>query len=91
MLARPTIDLAHIGGILMPVKGVIYATSTTQKLNMHSLLEAELVGIKDVMPKILWTCYFMGAQGYKISINIVYQGNQSTMWLEMNSKGFSEK
>ena len=43
------------------------------------------------MPQILWTRYFLKAQGYKIKENTVYQDNQSTMLLETNGKGSSGK
>jgi hypothetical protein len=39
-------------------KGVVNGTLTCQKLNTKSSTEAELAGVNDVMPKILWTRYF---------------------------------
>jgi hypothetical protein len=44
-------------------RGVIYGTSKQQKLNNKSSTEAELVGGDDVMPQVLWTLYFLEAQG----------------------------
>jgi hypothetical protein len=49
---------SHTGGTLSLGKGSVYLTSTKQKLNTKSSTEAELVGVDDVMPLILWTQYF---------------------------------
>ncbi len=38
----------------------------------------------DKSADILWTRYFLEAQGYTISANIVYQDNMSTLSLEKN-------
>ena len=72
-------------------KGAIYSTSTRQKLVTKSSTEGELVGVADVMPQILWTRYFLAAQGYKVTESIVYQDNQSAMLLEKNGCGSSSK
>jgi len=47
-------------------KGVVYGTSTMQKLTSKSSTEAELIGATDVMPQIIWTRYFLEAQGYEV-------------------------
>ena len=70
-------------------KGSIYSSSTRQKLNTKSSTEAELVGVSDAMSQILWTRYFMEAQGYAIDENIVGQDNMSTMLLENNGRASS--
>jgi KUP system potassium uptake protein len=76
---------SHTGGTLSLGKGSVYSTSTRQKLNTKSLTEAELVGVDDVMPLILlWTCYFLDAQGYGVKENKVFQDNQSAILLEKN-------
>ena len=72
-------------------KGVSYGTSTRQKLNTKSSTEAELVGVNDVMPQVLWTRYFMKAQDYKVHGNILYQDNQGTILLANNGRGSSSK
>ena len=43
------------------------------------------------MPQMLWTRYFLEAQGYGIDKNILYQGNMSAMLLEKNRKKSSTK
>lgn len=60
-------------------------------MNTISSTEAELVGVTDFNPMIIWTRYFLEAQGYKVTDNIVYQENKSTMLLAKNGKASSDK
>jgi hypothetical protein len=48
-----------------------------------------LVGLNDVLPQILWTRYFLEAQGYAVKDSIVHQDNQSTILLAENGKASS--
>jgi hypothetical protein len=82
---------SHIGGAMTLGKGAVYGTSTRQKLNTKSSTEAELVGVNDVMPQILWTRYFLEAQGYAVNDSIIYQDNQSAILLEKNGRASSGK
>jgi hypothetical protein len=77
---------SHTGGTFSLGKGSPYSTSTRQKLNTKSSTEAELVAVDDVMPLILWTRYFLEAQGYGVQENKVFQDNQSAMLLEKNGR-----
>ena len=43
------------------------------------------------MPQILWTKYFLEAQGYEVHDNVLYQDNQSTILLAKNGQGYSSK
>jgi hypothetical protein len=43
------------------------------------------------MPQILWTRYFLEAQGYDIKVSIIFQDNQSAILLEKNGKASSSK
>ena len=63
--------------------------STKQKINTKSSTEAELVGVHDSMPMVLWTRHFMEAQGYSVTDNVVYQDNQSAILLERNGRASS--
>ena len=47
-------------------KGCVYGTSIRQNLNTKSLIEADLVVVSDALPQVIWTGYFLEAQGYKI-------------------------
>jgi hypothetical protein len=60
-------------------------------LNTKSSTERELVGIDDMMPIMLWTCYFLLSQGYGIIENLVLQDNKSSILLEQNGKALSSK
>jgi hypothetical protein len=51
-----------------------------------SSTEAKLVGTDDVMPQMLWTLYFLEAQGYKIEDNVLYQDNKSSILRETNKQ-----
>jgi Reverse transcriptase (RNA-dependent DNA polymerase) len=82
---------SHTGGTMSLGKGSIYSTSTRQKLNTKSSTEAELVAVADVMPQVLWTKYFLSAQGYEIETSTIYQDNQSAILLEKNGRASSGK
>jgi hypothetical protein len=66
-------------------------TSTKQKLNTRSSTETELVAADNFMPIILWTNYFLEAQGYGHQDTILYQDNQSAILLEKNGCKSSSK
>ena len=80
---------SHTGGAMSLGKGVIYGTSTRQKINTKSSTEAELVGVNEVLPQVLWTRYFLEEQGYGVVESIVYQDNQSAILLEKNGRASS--
>jgi hypothetical protein len=65
--------------------------SNKQKLNTCSSTEAELVGVDDAMPRILWTSYFLQAQGYDTQPSTLFQDNQITILLENNGTALSSK
>lgn len=80
---------SHTGGSLSLGKGSVYSMSWKQHINTKSLMEAELVGIDNGMPIVIWTRNFITAQGYNIKDNVVYQDNQSAILLEKNGKASS--
>ena len=82
---------SHTGGMLSLGKGTIYGTVTRYNLNTRSSMEAELVGVDNCMPQILWTPYLLEAQGYNIQDSVVYQDNQSVMLLAKNGWVSSSK
>jgi hypothetical protein len=54
--------------------GIIYECSRRQKLNIKSSTEAELVAVSNLLPQILWTQYFLMAQGdVDFALAIIYQ------------------
>jgi hypothetical protein len=82
---------SHTGGVMSMGKGAVYATSVRQKLTTRSSTEAELVGVHDVLPQVLWTKHFLEAQGHSMKPSIIYQDNQSAMLLEKNGRASSGK
>ena len=66
---------SHTGATMSLGKGSVYSTSVRQKLNTKSSIEAELVGVDNVMPQIIWTRYFLEAQGYDVRNSKIYQDN----------------
>ena len=81
----------HSGGCMSLGKGMPINTSTKQKINTRSSTETELVAADDFMPIILWTNYFLEAQGYGHQDTILYQDNQSAILLEKNGRKSSSK
>jgi hypothetical protein len=43
------------------------------------------------MPQILWTLYFLEAQGYNKDDTVLYQDNKSSILLDTNGRGSSGK
>lgn len=67
-------------------KGSILSHSLKQKLNTHSSMEAELVGVDDISCHVLWTNYFLADQGYSTRVTVIYQDNKSAILLETNGR-----
>jgi hypothetical protein len=81
----------HTGGGMTMGRGFPISVSTKQKLNTKSLTESELVGVDDMMPIILWTCYFLLSQGYGVIENLLLQDSKRSILLERNGKASSGK
>ncbi len=81
---------SHTGCTVSTGKGSFLNVSSKQKLNTRSSTEAELMGVDDVMGRILWTKLFMSDQGYD-SMHHIGQDNQSSMLLEENGQLSSSK
>ena len=82
---------SHTGAAMSFGLGAAISGSNKQKLNTRSSTTAELVGVDDIITKVMWTQLFMEEQGYEIEQNIVYQDNKSAMLLEKNGKRSSGK
>ena len=65
--------------------------SHRHKLNGRSSTEAELIGIDNPLPCIMWGLYFIKAQGYEVTHNILFQDNKSTILLAKNGRWSSSK
>ena len=82
---------SHTGAMMSLGKGCIQSMSTRQKLNTRSSTEAELVGVHDAMPKLLWTKNFLASQGFDVRNNVLHQDNKSTILLAKNGRASSSK
>ena len=80
---------SHSGATMSLGHGSVYSSSTRQKLNTKSSTEAEVVGVDDALPMVLWTRHFLLEQGYNVSDNVIYQDNQGAMILERNGRSSS--
>ena len=72
-------------------RGFPIVTSTKQKLKTQSSTESELVGVDNMMPIVVWSHYFLMAQGYRVTQNLLLQDNKSSMLLEKNGRASSGK
>ena len=63
-------------------KGAVTSTSNKHKIQGRSSTDNELIGVHDTLPQVLWTKYFIEAQGYHIDRNEVHQDNAQV--LEVN-------
>ena len=79
----------HTGVMMSMVKRILYYMSKKQKLNTYISTETELVAEDNVMPKILWTRYFLESQGYRVGASKIYQDNMSAMFLKKNRKSLN--
>jgi hypothetical protein len=81
----------HTGGTMSMGKGSIYSTSAKQKLVTRSSTEAEIVGVHDVMPQLMWTGHFLMEQGFHVKETILYQDNTSSILIEKNGRSSCSK
>ena len=72
-------------------KACLIQKSYKQKLNASSSTTTELIGVDDVLPKVLWTLLFIEDQGYKVQDNLLNQDNTSAIQLEKNGKRSSRE
>ena len=81
----------HTGMMMSLGRGAAMSFSHKHKLNARSSTEVELIGIDDALPYIMWGLYFIEAQGYEVTHNILYQDNKSTILLAKNGRWSSSK
>ena len=61
-----------MSGTITLGKRAIYSTSTKQKLNIKSLTKSKVVGVDNVLLQVIWSKYFLEAQEYKVTSNLIY-------------------
>ena len=77
---------SHTGATMTLGEGALCSVSAKQKVMSRSSTEAELVGLDDVISKVLWSKLFIEAQGHVVKTTIIYRDNTSSMKLEENGK-----
>ena len=65
--------------------------SPQKKYKQKSSIEGLLIGVDDAMAKILWSKYFIEAQGYNIAHSRLMQDNNIAIILGVNGKLFRSK
>ena len=71
--------------------GESMSMSKAHKLNTKRSTEAELVGVYNTLPDIIWGKYFIESQGHIIDHNVHLQDNKSTIHLITNGMMSSSK
>jgi hypothetical protein len=82
--------LSHMGAMMTLGSRAIYAMLRQQRLNVTSSTEGELEVVADAMAQIIWTRYFLEAQGYPVDDSVLYQDNQSAMLLKKKWPGVKQ-
>ena len=67
------------------VKGSPVVARREPKLNMKSLIESELVGVKDMKSIMFWICNFLLEQGKRIVVDLLLDNKSPSPW-EKNGK-----
>ena len=82
---------SHTGAMVTFGSGMALSFSRKQKLSTKSSTEAEVVGVDDGLPLVLWMRYILQEQGYDMKPSLIYQDNKSAILLEMNGKASGSK
>ena len=69
----------------------IYVKSGKQKIVTRSSTESELVGISDALSQVLWTREYLISAGINIGPAVMFQDNQSTIFLATKGRSTSER
>jgi hypothetical protein len=67
-------------------RGAVMLLCRKHKYNTRSSTESEIVGMDDAMPSVLWSLYFMQAQGLDMKCARIHQDNNSAILLEVNGR-----
>ena len=68
--------------------GLLHKKVFVQRLNTKSSTEAELLGVIEYLPYILWMIFFLPGQGYGIMNNVLYQYNQIAIKMDNNRSNY---
>ena len=76
----------HTGLVMTLGCGAVLSASWKQKINSLSTTETETIAISDGMPKNMWCLYFIEAQDWDVSDNLLNEDNTSCIRLAKNGK-----
>ena len=76
----------HGGTMMVMGCGAISSYSRRIKVNTMSSTEIKLVSVDSYMPEVMWSLYFIQAQGYGVKYAEIHQDNVSAQMLETNGK-----
>ena len=81
---------SQTGMVISLGQGSVHSASRKQKLVSKSSTEAELVGVSDMLPQVIWTREFLMEQGYPVR-PLLLQDNMSTMALVEKGRSTSAR
>jgi hypothetical protein len=81
---------SHTGSVITLGESTVSTKSIKQKLNSKSSTEAELIGVSDSLPQLLWIIQFLEAQGYANVRTFLFQDNLSTIHLLNKGRPIAE-
>ena len=76
----------HSGGMMLLGKVAVSSKSRSHRITSRRSTESEIIGVDDNMPGVISTFPFLKGQFFKVNKNIVYQGNQSAIFVERRGK-----
>ena len=74
----------HTVAMIYPGKDAAVSYSGKHNLNTIRSTKSELIIADDMLVKVLWSLYYIQAQGYSVDQSIIYQDNMATICLEIN-------
>ena len=74
----------YTGGAIPMEYGIIYGKASKQNINTKRSTWSQLVVMGEYFPYNIWFMMLMGAQGYGIENNIIYQDNKSAICIDKN-------
>ena len=69
----------------------IYVKSGKEKIVTRLSTEPEWVGVSDALSQVLWTQEYLISAGLDIKPDMIYQDNQSTIWLANKGRSTNER
>ena len=67
-------------------KDVTTSSSSKHKIQGKSSMGDEIIAVHDTLPQVLWTEYFIEAQGYQVDQKEIRQDIMSAQLLQKNSR-----